>query len=266
MNHNIDFSVVIPTCDRPQLLRQAVESVLSQSLPPREIIVVDNGVSPVETLSLPNNPIINLIRALPRFGVSQARNLGAILSTGEYVAFLDDDDTWDVDYLKGVRNCLGNNRVSIVLGRRRYMESKAPRPGKQVEFSTPYELINMMMIRNPGVSGSNTVVLRSVFALSRGYDPYLTTGQDKALVLDLLLKGESVARAEAAWVDYRDDRSIPRQTELAKLIEGKSRFAAKYWGQMSLQQKIVNLRTLSKMRLRLIMQKLELKPGKRSEF
>lgn len=248
----MDFSVIIPTCDRPELLRHAVESVLSQSLSPREIIIVDNGLTPVKSAVLPACPLIKIIRALPRFGVSQARNLGAILSTGEYLAFLDDDDAWDVNYLQSIRGCLDGDRVSIVLGRRRYMVSKVPRPGKQVEFSTPRELIDMIMVRNPGVSGSNTVVLRSAFSRSRGYDPYLTTGQDKALVLDLLLRGESIARAESAWVDYRDDRSIPRQTDLANLLEGKSRFAEKYWKHMTTRQKIQNINQLYRMRALLL--------------
>lgn len=251
MRRPMKFSVVIPTCDRPDLLRHALDSVLAQSFAPIEITVVDNGLTPVDRLSLPDASFLKVVRALPRFGVSQARNLGAILSSGQYVAFLDDDDAWDAGYLAGIRRRLDQDQLSVVLGRGRHMSSGLPKSGKQGSYSTPQEWINEILIRNPGASGSNTVVARSVFASSRGYDPFLTTGQDKALVLDLLLKGASVARAEA-WVDYRDDRSISRQTEAAKLIEGKTRFLSKYWSIMTFGQKLRNVRTIGRMRIDLL--------------
>jgi len=248
--YEMNVSVIIPTCDRPEMLKQAIESVLAQSRPAVEAIIVDNGHSPVEQESLPKSEAIKLIRALPRFGVSQARNLGAILARGQFLAFLDDDDAWDRDYLQGICECIETTGADVIIGRQRHMNTKLPRAGKQAEFESPQHLIAQILVRNPGVGGSNTVVARQVFARSRGYDPYLTTGQDKALVLDLLLTGATVARADAAWLDYRDDRTIPRQTELTKLMEGKRRFILKYWTEMSARQRARNLFNLSKMHLK----------------
>ena len=87
-------SVVIPTLDRSALLERAINSVLAQSLPVDEIIVVDNG-SNDGTLNMLSNffPTVRVIFERKR-GVSSARNKGIKASTGDWVALLDSDDEW----------------------------------------------------------------------------------------------------------------------------------------------------------------------------
>lgn len=244
------FSVVIPTCDRPEYLRQAVDSVLAQIEPAHEILVIDNGREAVDPARLPVSDKLRVIRALPRFGVSQARNLGGILSGGDYIAFLDDDDRWDKAYLQAVRCTVEESAAKVVLGRLRDGNTGTPLNGKQAAFNDREDLIHQIFVRNPGAVGSNTIVAYEAFAASAGYDPWLTTGQDKALVLDLLLKGAQPACASEAWVEFRADGEGPRQTELRKHIEGKKRFLRKYWGLMSWYERLFNLGQLGRLRLR----------------
>lgn len=243
------ISVVIPTCDRPEYLGEAIGSVLSQTRPPSEIIVIDNGREVVNTGALPSADNLRVIRALPRFGVSQARNLGAILANGDYLAFLDDDDCWSVDYLESVLITIEIHGASIVLGRLRDMRTGVPFRSKQADFSDSDELIGQIMLRNPGTVGSNIVVKRATFMESVGYDPWLTTGEDKALVLDLLLQGAFPGRAIGGWVEFRDDGDGPRQTEIRKRIEGKARFLRKYWSRMTWYQRMFNAVQLGRLRL-----------------
>ena len=70
--------------------------------------------------------------------------------------------------------------ASIVLGRLRDMRTAVPIKSKQVEFSDSDELIGQIMVRTPGIVGSNIVLKRATFIESVGYDPWLTTGEDKA--------------------------------------------------------------------------------------
>ncbi len=100
-------SVVIPTLNRPKPLRRAVLSVLRQEgvNAPVEIVVVDNADPPNA------NAIVSSLDASPQFtiryvhepaaGVSNARNRGVREANGQVVAFLDDDEEAQINWLSG---------------------------------------------------------------------------------------------------------------------------------------------------------------------
>ena len=90
-------SVVIPVYNRSKYLRPCIDSVLTQTYPNIEIIVVDDGSkddSP-EVLRTYGNKITLIEQA--NAGAARARNRGIAASQGEFVAFLDSDDLWDAD-------------------------------------------------------------------------------------------------------------------------------------------------------------------------
>jgi glycosyltransferase involved in cell wall biosynthesis len=87
-------SVVIPTFNRSELVRAAVASVLGQRGPAPEVIVVDDGSSDGTAAALVEfGDRIHYV-AQPTRGVSAARNHGACLARGTWLAFLDSDDLW----------------------------------------------------------------------------------------------------------------------------------------------------------------------------
>jgi hypothetical protein len=94
------FSVVIPAYNSAATLRRAVESVLAQSWPAHEIIVVDDG-STDDTWPLAREfgDQVRLIHQ-PNAGVSIARNRGVEAATGDWLAFLDADDWYYPDRLR----------------------------------------------------------------------------------------------------------------------------------------------------------------------
>ena len=85
-------SVIVPTYNRADTIRRAVESVQLQTFSDWELIVVDDG-STDDTLSVVDNlePRLKLIHQENR-GFAEARNAGIRASTGQYLAFLDSDD------------------------------------------------------------------------------------------------------------------------------------------------------------------------------
>ena len=85
------ISVIIPTCDRQDFLQEAIDSVKAQTLSVHEIIVVNNGNTPIEKDS-PLHTQAKILELPPYSGASMARNTGALQATGDYLAFLDDDD------------------------------------------------------------------------------------------------------------------------------------------------------------------------------
>ncbi len=86
----VDFSVIIPTRNRPQFLVPAVESVLAQAGVSLEVLIVDDG-----TVALPSfkDARVTILNNDQR-GPVPARNLGIASAAGEFIAFLDDDDWW----------------------------------------------------------------------------------------------------------------------------------------------------------------------------
>jgi len=95
-------SAVIPTYDRPDLLERAVRSVVEQSYDDLELIVVDDASPSVDAREVLPETFPELESRFDRVvierlesnsGVCAARNRGIQLARGEYVAFLDDDDT-----------------------------------------------------------------------------------------------------------------------------------------------------------------------------
>jgi glycosyltransferase involved in cell wall biosynthesis len=92
-------SVIIPTHNRRDLVCEAVESALAQRDATAEVIVIDDGSTDDTAAALARFGGRIRYRRQPSRGVAAARNAGARLATGEWLAFLDSDDLWCADKL-----------------------------------------------------------------------------------------------------------------------------------------------------------------------
>lgn len=111
-------SVILPTYGRPEFLTEAIASVIAQTYRPIQLIVVDDaspGGSLVPKLCV-DEPDIELVavRCAANMGPAAARNVGLAFAEGEYVTFLDDDDTISPERIAiGVRG-IGSAAMHIV--------------------------------------------------------------------------------------------------------------------------------------------------------
>ncbi|HHD63372.1 MAG TPA: glycosyltransferase family 2 protein [Desulfobulbaceae bacterium] len=104
------FSVIVPLYNKRKYIRRCVDSVLGQSFPDFELIVVDDGSTDGshEELADIQDPRFSLIRVSNMGGAGgQARNVGMENAAGEWFAFLDADDLWLPGHLDELRKVIG---------------------------------------------------------------------------------------------------------------------------------------------------------------
>jgi len=230
----LNYSVVIPTHDRIDLLENAIRSVFQQTITPYEIFVVDDLELKevrelLENLNSEFNFHIKYIVSTSKNGVSHSYNLGAASANGEYLAFLDDDDFWGKEYIFNVSNMILKKNVDIVLTSLTNFDSQSKQtlPGKCPPQK--YE-INTFYIKNPGVLRSNLVVKRSCFELIGGYDEKILGSSDKDLFMRLkaLDKKHYVINLEN-MVFWRTNHTKQASTNHKRMLGNVKNFYKKYF-------------------------------------
>ncbi len=103
----MEVSVLLPTCDRPDFLPEAVTSVLAQTYHNLELLVVqDGGVDVAPLLAAFKDPRITLLPHSQRRGKAAALNRALRQAKGTYIAYLDDDDIWYPEHLATLMRAL----------------------------------------------------------------------------------------------------------------------------------------------------------------
>jgi glycosyltransferase involved in cell wall biosynthesis len=104
------ISAIIPTYNRSGMVKEAISSVLAQTEPNLEVIVVDDGSTDdtrIVVESLADKRVSYFYKN--NAGPASARNFGLSKATGQYVAFLDHDDLWPPNYLEVMLSRLEKN-------------------------------------------------------------------------------------------------------------------------------------------------------------
>jgi glycosyltransferase involved in cell wall biosynthesis len=192
-------SVVIPTHNRPDMLREAIASVRAQTFTDYEIIAVCNGANPEDLARYAAIPDIALI-VTDRKGIGLALNIGIEAARGEWIAFLDDDDLWEPNKLETQLQvaCSANADVifcdTINFGdRHKIVAPIRPPPALSARGA--------FLLANYGGGCSATMVRRSALLAVGGFDEgHLFADWDLWMRLSWHFK---VAWADACLVRYR---------------------------------------------------------------
>lgn len=174
------ISVVVPTHNREEWLRLTLATVLWQEEVDVEAIVVDDGSSDgtADMVRGINDPRIRLVQHERPHGVSASRNHGAEEATGEWIAFVDDDDLWAPDkLLRQVDAASASGRDwsyagSVNVGEDLRIIHGVPPP--------PPDVVAKRIFRYNAVpgGGSNVVVLRDMFRRVGHFDLRLKNTED----------------------------------------------------------------------------------------
>jgi glycosyltransferase involved in cell wall biosynthesis len=231
------ISVIIPCHNGAKFLADAITSVLAQTYPSLEILVIDDG-STDETEQVAAQYPVRYIRQTCK-GVSVARNAGIQASQGKYLVFLDHDDRLLPHALAVGVACLEQNFCcGFVYGQNQGidMEGNAiaesalttdPEPSLQVSVANDYAL----MLRGEfPVPPARIMFRREVFERIGGFDPSLINSQD----YDLCLRVASrflACRHNQVIAEYRQhDSSKTYTTAVSRKLTYTLRALQKQWG------------------------------------
>lgn len=223
------ISVIIPTYNRAALLPAAILSVLRQTHGAYEIIIIDDGSTDCTMDSLA--PMLDQVRYIKTVnaGTSAARNRGIREAGGDWLAFLDSDDTWLPEMLQLQINCLRETGAKVCFSRSMdeientiddisrmdpalgIHECRVYPPGDCRIFKHP---------RHPFVQ--SMVVHRETLLRAGGFDESLKVAEDTKLIYQLALAQGYVFLNERL-VKIRRERS-PDSPGLSDTMDPESAF------------------------------------------
>lgn len=187
------ITAVIPTHNRPDFMRAAVESVVKQEYAGEiEIIVVFDACDPVlPDIHIPTNRSLLALRNERTRGLAGARNSGIIMATHDLVAFLDDDDEWFPNKVKRQVELLQSFPDTLLIG----SGMLVTRDERSYERLLPSEIVrfdDLIQNRLAGLHSSSFLFRRSALMGSPGLideDLPASYGED----YDILLRTSAIA-------------------------------------------------------------------------
>lgn len=222
----LTLSVVLCTRDRPQQIARALASFKTLAQGPQEILVVDNAPSTRETRGIvAGHPGVRYVEE-PNSGLDNARNAGIAESTGEIVAYVDDDVTLHPSWALRIRRAFGEREVAAVTG---LVLPASLATEAQFLFETVWGLGKGFQRRRFGPrffreeqahgvpvweigAGANMAFRRGVLLALGGFDPRLDVGAagcsgDSEIWYRLLASGGVIQYEPAAVVfhSHRED-------------------------------------------------------------
>jgi glycosyltransferase involved in cell wall biosynthesis len=220
----LEVTVVVPTRNRWALLsRHGLPSALAQSGVTHEVVVVDDGSTdetPARLAEIEDTRVRVVRHETPR-RLPGARNAGAAIAHGAWLAFLDDDDLWSPKKLRSQLDVAARDGGIWVYGRAVVVDAEVE-VLESDPFPAPRDLPRLLLGGNwiPG-GGSNVIVRADAFRAVGGFDEELRFFEDWDLWLRLLQYGLPVACDEVvvARVEHGENMAIRERAEVASAFE-----------------------------------------------
>jgi glycosyltransferase involved in cell wall biosynthesis len=209
----ITIAAVVPLYNGAPFIRSALESILSQTVPPDEILVVDDGSTDdgarlVEAMAK-SHPITLLTK--PNGGQSSARNLAIRQSRCSHIALLDQDDLWYADHLEQLRRPFEQerrpDRLALVYGNLDHVDAG----GAMVTHNYldtlavlhPKRTLGQCLGEDMHILPGASLIERQAFLDIGGFDERLSGYEDDDLFLRLFRQGYRSAYVNVAVSQWR---------------------------------------------------------------
>ena len=192
------LSVVIPARDAHDVLKECLDSVLSQDPPPSEVIVVDDG-SLDSTSTVAQDLDVRVVRHPEPRGPGAARNTGASVATGDVLGFVDSDDRVRPGWAAALIEAFEEGAT---------VAASTGEPREGVSLAALYPAL-LREDHGPGpipgsffVGGTMLAIRRDLFLETGGFDERLLVAEDLDLSFRLALAGHTVTTVPGAVVTY----------------------------------------------------------------
>jgi glycosyltransferase involved in cell wall biosynthesis len=216
-----DVSVVVPAWNAREFLGETLDSLLDQTVPPLEIVVVDDG-SPDDTASAFGgyHPSVRVERQ-ENAGVSVARNRGVELARGSFVAFCDHDDLWEREALEARRELFEREAgIGVAFCRARVVRPGASEEAPELipDFDDPGDRLERpeLSLALDNFIALSTSMLRADLARRHPFRAGYLLSEDWDLWLRLAATGARFAYTSRPLVRYvhRPGRLTERMADL----------------------------------------------------
>lgn len=216
----LKISVIMPTYNSAHFISKSIESVLSQTYPNWELIIVDDG-STDNTRDIVNK-YIQLDKRIKYFfqqnkGVSSARNKGISISNGVFVAFLDSDDLWLPQKIAIQTNDIVHYNADLVCCDAYHFSTDFTQydsleiVDRQIlKYESYYGIsgIKQLLSKNP-ISTLTVMCKRESVLTSGGFSENLRKAEDYHLWNKLLFNGFKILKTNDKLAAYRvHDKSL----------------------------------------------------------
>ncbi|MDH0729488.1 glycosyltransferase [Pseudomonas sichuanensis] len=215
------FSIIVTTYNRPELLRDALNSIGRQSFKDFEVILVNDNGDPVESLLAECDFPVTYIRQGRNRGPAAARNTALRLARGRYVVYLDDDDLYLPDHLEALATALADHPDTVVYTDAVFVEETIT-AGKRSEVAReqryPHEAYSRERLLVNNYIPVNTFACPRALALAVGdFDESLAGLEDWDFLMRLSARSAfHHIHCETVEVRMRRDVSAPaRRSEQA---------------------------------------------------
>ena len=200
------FSIILPFHAAEDTIAATLDSLCAQSFVDWEAICI-NDRAPDETAGIvaryaARDARIRMVENRGR-GPSDARNLGAGLATGRFLAFCDADDLWTVSKLEELYKAFGQDGADGLFGRIGFFERDPADSRTQSTVPQGALSIAMLLAENPVCTMSNLALRRDVFLSVGGFDSSVVHNEDLELLIRLVGEGHSLRGLDRLQVWYR---------------------------------------------------------------
>ena len=233
MNYHPKFSVITATRNRCHVLWRAIQSVLAQTYPFFELLIIDDASSDKtsELIKQFKDPRVRYFKLNKNVGGAAARNYGLRKARGELIAYLDDDNAWYPEFLESMRKAFEKNKNKVlVFCKKNYRLTLIEKNGKEVRVRDEltghrkYFDLKRLWHRRIMIDTNSMCHRKNEIIKLGGWDEKLKFWEDWELTLRVSKKyPKGFLYINRALLDYEQKIDLSRARETFRMWEAEEK-------------------------------------------